>query len=37
MVKELLAFEEVYVTTAGGTISCHCGPNTLGLFFMRKD
>jgi len=36
LVKELLPFEEVYVTIAGGTISCHCGPNTLGLFFLRK-
>jgi len=35
-VKELLPFEEIIVTTAGGTISCHCGPNTLGLFFYRN-
>ncbi|MCL2361850.1 MAG: DegV family protein [Defluviitaleaceae bacterium] len=36
LVKELLPFEEILTTTAGGTISCHCGPNTLGLFFYRK-
>jgi len=35
-VKELANFEEVLVTTAGGTISCHCGPNCLGLLFYRK-
>ena len=35
-VAEIIALDEIYVTTAGGTISCHCGPNTLGLFFMRK-
>ena len=29
-------FETVYETTAGCTISCHCGPGTLGVLFMRK-
>ena len=29
-------FETVYETTAGCTISCHCGPGTLGLLFVRK-
>ena len=29
-------FENVYETTAGCTVSCHCGPGTLGLFFARK-
>lgn len=29
-------FEEVYETTAGCTISCHCGPGTLGVLFVRK-
>ncbi len=29
-------FREVLTATAGCTISCHCGPNTLGVVFMRK-
>ena len=29
-------FEHVYETTAGCTISCHCGPGTLGVLFVRK-
>jgi DegV family protein with EDD domain len=30
------AFESVYENTAGCTISCHCGPGTLGVLFVRK-
>lgn len=29
-------FADVIETTAGCTISCHCGPNTLGILFIRK-
>ncbi len=29
-------FETVYETTAGCTVSCHCGPATLGVLFVRK-
>ena len=29
-------FDETYVTRAGCTISSHCGPNTLGILFLRK-
>ncbi len=29
-------FNRVYETTAGCTISCHCGPGTLGILFVRK-
>lgn len=29
-------FENVYWTEAGCTISCHCGPGTLGVLFLRK-
>ena len=36
LVKETLPFKEVYVTRAGCTISSHCGPNTLGVLFIRK-
>ncbi|MBE6978498.1 MAG: DegV family protein [Ruminococcaceae bacterium] len=30
------AFETVYKTNAGCTVSCHCGPGTLGVLFVRK-
>ena len=30
------AFENVYETIAGCTISCHCGPGTLGVLFLKK-
>ena len=29
-------FETVEETQAGCTVSCHCGPNTLGILFVRK-
>lgn len=29
-------FREVSTAVAGCTISCHCGPNTLGVIFLRK-
>ena len=29
-------FSRVYETTAGCTVSCHCGPGTLGILFIRK-
>ncbi|MBR3978527.1 MAG: DegV family protein [Oscillospiraceae bacterium] len=29
-------FEKVYWTEAGCTVSCHCGPGTLGVLFVRK-
>ena len=29
-------FSTVYETTAGCTVSCHCGPSTLGVLFVRK-
>ncbi len=28
-------FEHVYETIAGCTVSCHCGPHTLGVLFIR--
>ncbi len=30
------SFAQVHETTAGCTISCHCGPGTLGVIFLRK-
>lgn len=29
-------FENIYWTEAGCTVSCHCGPATLGVLFVRK-
>ena len=29
-------FDTVYWTDAGCTVSCHCGPGTLGVLFVRK-
>lgn len=29
-------FKNVYETTAGCTVSCHCGPGTLGVLFVRS-
>ena len=34
--KEYGHFREILDTTAGGTVCVHCGPNTLGILFMRK-
>ena len=30
------SFDEVVEKHAGCTVSCHCGPNTLGILFVRK-
>ena len=35
-VEQYNDFEAVYETNAGCTVSCHCGPGTLGLLFVRK-
>ena len=35
-VDETLEFKEIHVTKASCTISCHCGPNTLGILFETK-
>ena len=34
LIRELQPFEEVIETTAGCTISSHCGPNCLGIVFL---
>jgi hypothetical protein len=36
-VKSLAPFGEVLVTRAGCTISSHCGKDTLGVLFIRKE
>lgn len=35
-VKQCDPFENTYWTEAGCTVSCHCGPGTLGVLFVRK-
>ena len=30
-------FQDIYEATAGCTISSHCGPNTLGIIFLRNE
>lgn len=35
-ILEEIPFKEVYMTNASCTISCHCGPNTLGILFMTE-
>ena len=35
-VSSLITFDESICSFAGCTISCHCGPGTLGVLFIRK-
>lgn len=35
-IEKHMKFDEIYITRAGCTISSHCGPNTLGILFVRK-
>ena len=35
-IAECEPFETFYETTAGCTVSCHCGPGTLGVLFVTK-
>jgi DegV family protein with EDD domain len=35
-VDEYGNFQNTYETDAGCTVSCHCGPGTLGVLFVRK-
>ena len=35
-INSMVQFDEIHVTRASSTISCHCGPNTLGILFMTK-
>ncbi len=39
--KELIAqhreFKEMIISRAGCTVSCHCGPQTLGILYIRKS
>ena len=35
-VEQYADFKNIYWTAAGCTVSCHCGPGTLGVLFVRK-
>ncbi len=35
-IKKYYKFNEIIVTSAGCTITSHCGPDTLGILFIRK-
>lgn len=35
-VRQYGNFQNIYETVAGCTISCHCGPSTMGILFVRK-
>ena len=35
-VRELQPFKEICITQAGCTVSSHCGPDTIGVLYIRK-
>ena len=35
-VTQYSSFDTTYCNSAGCTVSCHCGPGTLGVLFVRK-
>ena len=35
--ESLEKFDEILVTRAGGVISSHCGPGTLGVLFIKDE
>ncbi len=34
--KSLNYFDEICITDAGGVVTCHCGPETLGVFYIES-
>lgn len=36
-IEGLEMFDEILITRAGGVISSHCGPGTLGVLFIEKE
>lgn len=36
-VKKNGSFKEIAITDAGCTVACHCGEDTIGILFIRKD
>ena len=37
MLEELHHFDEIHVTRAGGVVSSHCGPGTLGVLYIAGN
>ncbi len=35
--KSLNYFQEICITRAGGVVTCHCGPGTLGVLFISES
>lgn len=35
-IQGIMDFDEIHETSASCTISCHCGPNTLGILFLEE-
>ncbi len=35
-ITQYAPFKQIIETQAGSTIACHCGPNTLGILFIRS-
>ncbi len=35
-IRKYAEFTEIFETDAGCTVSCHCGPGTLGILFLTK-
>ena len=35
-IRKYAEFMEIIETDAGCTVSCHCGPGTLGILFITK-
>ncbi len=36
LISDLTEIREIHATSASCTISCHCGPNCLGVLFIRE-
>ncbi|MBQ7433673.1 MAG: DegV family protein [Lachnospiraceae bacterium] len=36
-IESVMHFDHIYATRASCTISCHCGPNTLGILFETEE
>ena len=36
-IEQLQLFDEIHITRAGGVISSHCGPGTLGVIFIENE
>ena len=35
--EEMNYFDEILITRAGGVVTSHCGPGTLGVLFIERD